>query len=118
MATTNKNFRVKNGLDVAGTATFDSPVVLGANALRFNSSSNKLEIQINNVWSPIAFTADIPDTSGDISFMDIGLAIDYNGQPIYTVQANGINTTATKFASGGSPSTTNFDITFDSGVIS
>jgi hypothetical protein len=118
MATTNKNFRVKNGLDVAGTATFDSPVVLGANALRFNSSSNKLEIQINNVWSPIAFTADIPDTSGDISFMDIGLAIDYDGQPIYTVQANGINTTATKFANGGSPSTTNFDITFDSGVIS
>jgi hypothetical protein len=49
--------------------------------------------------------------------MDIGLAIDYNGEPVYTVQANGVNTTATKFADGGTPSTSSYDMTFDSGAI-
>jgi hypothetical protein len=53
--------------------------------------------------------------------MDIGLAIDYNGEPIYTVQGNGVNPGATsKFVDGGSPSTTDADVSmvFDSGVIS
>jgi hypothetical protein len=49
--------------------------------------------------------------------MDVGLAIDYNGLPIYTVQANGVSTTATKFADGGAPSTSTYGLTFDSGVI-
>jgi hypothetical protein len=53
--------------------------------------------------------------------MDIGLAIDYNGEPIYTVQANGVTPDGTsKFVDGGSPSSTNADVSmiFDSGVIS
>jgi hypothetical protein len=49
--------------------------------------------------------------------MDIGLAIDFDGQPIYTVYANGVNNTATKFADGGDISTTNYSMTFDSGTI-
>jgi hypothetical protein len=49
--------------------------------------------------------------------MDIGLAIDYDGQPVYTVQANGVVTTATKFADGGTPSTDEASMTFDSGTI-
>jgi hypothetical protein len=53
----------------------------------------------------------------EIGFMDVGLAIDYNGLPIYTVQANGVSTTATKFADGGNPSTSTYGLTFDSGVI-
>jgi hypothetical protein len=117
MATENKNFKVKNGLNVAGNATFDSSVILGETPLRFDTTTNKLQIQLNGTWSPIAFVADIPDTATEIGFMDIGLAIDYNGLPIYTVQANGVSTTATKFADGGTPSTSTYGLTFDSGVI-
>jgi hypothetical protein len=121
MATTDKNFRVKNGLNVAGTATFGSNVVLGETPLRFDTATNKLQIQLNGTWVPIAFNSDIPDQSTQIGFMDIGLAIDYNGQPIYTLYANGVNPGPTsKFADGGSPSSTDSDISmvFDSGVIS
>lgn len=117
MATTDRNFKVKNGINVAGDATFDSNVVLGSTPLRFDTTTNKLQIQLNGTWSPIAFVADIPDMATEIGFMDVGLAIDYNGLPIYTVQANGVNTTATKFADGGTPSTSTYGLTFDSGVL-
>jgi hypothetical protein len=121
MSTTDKNFKVKNGLNVAGEATFGSNVVLGETPLRFDTATNKLQIQLNGTWVPIAFTSEIPDIASQISFMDIGLAIDYNGEPIYTVQGNGVNPGATsKFVDGGSPSTTDSDVSmvFDSGVIS
>ena len=117
MATTDRNFKVKNGINVAGDATFDSNVVLGSTPLRFDTTTNKLQIQLNGTWSPIAFVADIPDNTTEIGFMDVGLAIDYNGLPVYTVQANGVSTTATKFADGGTPNTSLYGITFDSGVI-
>ena len=121
MATENKNFKVKNGLNVAGTATFGSNVVLGETPLRFDTVTNKLQLQINGSWVPIALNSEIPDTSTQISFMDIGLAIDYNGTPIYTVQGNGVTPeTTSKFLDGGSPSSTDADVSmiFDSGVIS
>jgi hypothetical protein len=120
MATVDKNFKVKNGLNVAGTATFGSNVVLGETPLRFDTVTNKLQLQINGAWVPIALNSEIPDTSQDISFMDIGLAIDYNGQPIYTVQANGVTPTGiNKFIDGGSPSSTDNDVSmvFDSGAL-
>ena len=117
MSTTDKNFKVKNGMNVAGDATFSSDVILGTTPLRFDTTTNKLQIQLNGTWSPIAFVSDIPDMSTEIGFMDIGLAIDYNGLPIYTVQANGVNTTATKFADGGTPSTSVYGLTFDSGAL-
>lgn len=116
MSTTDKNFKVKNGLDVAGTATFGSDVILGTAPIAFDTETGRLKIQINGSWSDVAFTSDISG-GNNISFMDIGLAIDYNGLPIYTVQANGVVTTATKFAEGGNPTTPNFDLTFDSGVL-
>jgi hypothetical protein len=120
MATVDKNFRVKNGLNVAGTATFGSTVVLGETPLRFDTATNKLQIQLNDVWVPIAFNSDIPDTTQDISFMDIGLAIDYDGNPTYIVQANGVTPTGiNKFINGGDPSSTDADISmvFDSGAL-
>jgi hypothetical protein len=49
--------------------------------------------------------------------MDIGLAIDYNGLPVYTVQGNGVSTSANKYANGGSPSTLVYELTFDSGAL-
>lgn len=121
MATTDKNFRVKNGLNVAGTATFGSSVILGETPLRFDTATNKLQIQLNGEWTPIAFNSEILDPSTQVNFMDIGLAIDYNGEPIYTVQANGVSPEATsKFIDGGSPSSIDSDVSmvFDSGVIS
>jgi hypothetical protein len=116
MSTTDKNFKVKNGLDVAGAATFGSDVILGTAPIAFDTETGRLKIQINGSWTDLAFTSDI-NSSSNISFMDVGLAIDYNGLPIYTVQANGVVTTATKFAEGGSPITPGFDLTFDSGVL-
>ena len=115
--TTDKDFKVKNGLHVEGNATIvGNQITLGSTPVAFNATTNKLEIYIGDAWQPIAFTSEIPNVP-DISFMDIGLAIDYNGQPIYTVQANGVLTTATKFADGGTPSSDIASMTFDSGVI-
>lgn len=112
-----KNFKVKNGLNVAGTATFESDVVIGQAPISFDTQTKRLKVQIDGTWVSLAHTADIPDPSNQIGFMDIGLAIDYNGLPVYTVQANGVNTTSYKFANGGTPSNTQFDIVFDSGNI-
>ena len=106
MATTNKSFRVKNDLLVDG-----NQITLGTAPISFNTATNKLQIYVNNQW------LDVGDSS-DISFMDLGLAIDYNGEPIYTMQANGVESTATKFADGGTPSSTSFAVIFDSGNIS
>jgi hypothetical protein len=122
MATVNKNFKVKNGLNVAGPATFDSAVnvdnlVLNSTPLAFDSSSGRLKIQLNGEWKDIAFLTDAAEDTGALTFMDIGLAIDYDGQPVYTVFANGVNTTATKFADGGDYSTEVYSMTFDSGTI-
>lgn len=106
MATNNKDFKVKNNLVVQG-----GQVTLGSVPLAFNATNNKLRIQVNNQW------IDISD-SNDIGFNDIGLAIDYNGSPIYTVGGDGVVTEAIKFADGGSPSSSSFALTFDSGVVS
>ena len=118
MSTDNKNFKVKNGLNVAGTATFGSNVILGETPLRFDTATNKLQLQLNGTWVPIAFNSEIPDTTQAISFMDIGLAIDYDGQPTYIIQANGVTTSgSSKYADGGSPTSTLWDMYFDSGEI-
>ena len=114
MSTENKNFKVKNGLDVAGTATFGSTVVLGETPLRFDTATNKLQLQINGTWVPIALNSEIPT----LSFMDIGLSIDYNGQPTYIVQANGVTITGdSTFVSGGEPSDNSPSMVFDSGAL-
>jgi hypothetical protein len=53
-----------------------------------------------------------------IKFMDIGLAIDYNGEPTYIIQANGVTPSGTsKFLDGGSPSITSVEYIFDSGAL-
>jgi hypothetical protein len=122
MATVNKNFKVKNGLNVTGAATFDAAVnvdnlVLNSTPLAFDSTTGRLKIQIDGVWKAIALLTDAAEDVSAITFMDIGLAVDYDGQPIYTVYANGVNTTATKFADGGDYSTDTYSMTFDSGTI-
>jgi hypothetical protein len=114
MSTADKSFKVKNGLNVAGTATFGSSVVLGETPLRFDTATNKLQLQINGTWMPIALNSEIPT----LSFMDIGLSIDYNGQPTYIVQANGVTITGdSTFVSGGDPSDNSPSMVFDSGAL-
>jgi hypothetical protein len=52
--------------------------------------------------------------------MDIALAIDYDGNPTYIVQANGVTPTGiNKFINGGDPSSTDADVSmvFDSGSL-
>lgn len=106
MATTNRDFKVKNNLIVQS-----GQVTLGSVPLAFNTDNNKLRIQVNGQW------IDISD-SNDMGFNDIDLAIDYNGAPIYSVGGDGVISDATKMADGGSPNTTSFALTFDSGSIS
>ena len=106
MSTTNRDFKVKNNLVVQS-----GNITLGSVPLRFNSTTNKLQIQVNNQW------IDISD-SNDMGFNDLDLAIDYNGSPIYSVGETGVVTQATKFADGGTPSSSSFALTFDSGVVS
>jgi hypothetical protein len=114
MSTTDKNFKVKNGLNVAGTATFESDIVLGTTPIAFDSQTGRLKIQINDVWMPIAFRDDILN----IGFMDLNLAIDYNGQPIYTVQSNGVTAPIdSKLVDAGSPLDDAPLAVFDSGVL-
>ena len=114
MSTADKGFKVKNGLNVAGTATFESSVVLGETPLRFDTATSKLQLQINGTWMPIALNSEIPT----LSFMDIGLSMDYNGQPTYIVQANGVTITGdSTFVSGGEPSDNSPSMVFDSGAL-
>lgn len=105
MATNNRDFKVKNNLIVEA-----GQVTLGSVPLAYNSNTSKLQIQVNGQW------IDISD-SNDMSFMDVDLAIDYNGAPIYSVGGEGVITEATKMVDGGTPTTSSFAITFDSGVI-
>jgi hypothetical protein len=118
MATVEKNFKIKNGLNVAGNATFDSNIILGNAPISYDAASNRLQIQINGSWVPVAFTSDIVSNANDLTFMDIGLAIDYNGEPTYIVQANGVSPSGdSKFLDGGNPSTSSAQWLFDSGII-
>ena len=117
MTVSNKDFRIKNGLNVAGNATFDSQLILGSTPLAFDTNTNRLQLFINNAWQSIATLDDI--SSNNLTFMDIGLIIDYNGQPTYIVQGNGVTISGdSKFIDGGNPTTASTDYIFDSGIIS
>lgn len=114
MAINNKDFKVKNGLQVQGTAVFASDVILGSTPIAFDATTNRLKIQINNEWVQIATMAD----AEVLTFEDIGLAVDYDGSATYIIQGNGVTPSATsKFVDGGSPSTTTVRYIFDSGAL-
>lgn len=114
MATNNKNFKVKNGLNVNGTATFNSDFVLNGTQIAFDTQTNRLKVYVNNEWVQVALLSD----AETLSFEDIGLTIDYDGNPVYIVQGNGITPSGTsKFADGGTPSSSTFRYIFDSGVL-
>jgi len=116
MTVTDKDFKVKNGLNVAGDATFESNVILGTTPLAFDTTTNRLQVYVNNAWASLATLADI---GGNLSFMDIGLSIDYNGQPTYIVQGNGVTISGdSKYVDAGTQTPySSIDYIFDAGVI-
>jgi len=114
VATNNKDFKVKNGLQVSGVAEFHSDVVLGDTQLSFDSNLNRLVIQINGEWVPLATLED----ADVFTFEDIGVAVDYDGNATYIVQANGVSPASPfKFADNGTPETSTFPTIFDSGAL-
>lgn len=114
MATNNKNFKVKNGLNVNGTATFNSDFVLNGTQLAFDTDTNRLKVYVNNEWVQVALLSD----AETLSFEDIAVAVDYDGNATYIVQGNGVTPSETsKFANGGDPTSTTFRYIFDGGVI-
>jgi hypothetical protein len=115
MSTSNKNFKVKNGLNVTGQAVFNSDVILGTTPLAFDTQTSRLKVQVDGQWLPLALLSD-----ADVLVFneDIGLTIDYDGNPVFIIQGNGINVSGTsKFLDGGNPNTTTVRYEFDAGVI-
>jgi hypothetical protein len=114
MATTDKDFKVKNGLRVSGNAIFGSEVVLGSTPLAFDTTTKRLKVLVDNEWVQIANLED----ADVLTFEDIGVAIDYDGSATYIIQANGVSPSSlSKFVDGGSPETTTVRYIFDAGVI-
>ena len=119
MTVNNKDFKVKNGLNVLGDATFGSNIILGNAPISFDTNTNRLQVYVNDAWKSIAVLDDISNNSNTLTFMDIDLSIDYNGQPTYIIQGNGVSPSAdSKFLDGGNPSILSTDYIFDSGIIS
>lgn len=63
MSTLDKNFKVKNGLDVAGDATVGTQIILNSVPIAFDSISKRLKIFIDNQWELIPVAADLFDIS-------------------------------------------------------
>jgi hypothetical protein len=114
MSINNKDFKVKNGLQVAGTAVFNSDVILGETPMAFDITTNRIKIYVNGEWVQIATLAD----ADVLTFEDIGVSVDYDGQATYIIQGNGVSPSdQSKFIDGGGPSTTSVRYVFDSQVI-
>jgi len=115
VATTTKDFKINNGLTVEGTTNIGSNLVLGQTPVSFNTETNRLQIYVNDAWEQVAMLSD----ADVLSFEDIGIAVDYNGQAVFIVQGNGVTADGSlKLIDGGLPSTASWMYSFDSGVIS
>lgn len=62
MTINDKDFKVKNGLQVAGTASFDSDVVIDTIRVAYDSTNQRLKAYIDNAWHLITIDSDIPQT--------------------------------------------------------
>ena len=114
MSVSNKDFKIKNGINVTGPAVFASDVIIGDVPIAFDATTNRLKIQVDGIWSEIALLSD----AETLSFEDINVSIDYDGTATYIVQANGVTPSGdSKFADGGTPTSTQFRYIFDSGSL-
>jgi len=59
MSIVDKDFKVKNGLQVAGTASFDSDVIIDTIRIGYDATNQRLKAYINNEWHMLALDSDI-----------------------------------------------------------
>ena len=60
MTTDNKDFNVKNGIDVNGPATLGSTMVINSTPISIDSQTNRLKVNVNNEWLELALLSDVP----------------------------------------------------------
>jgi hypothetical protein len=75
MSTNDKDFVVKNGLIVNGTATLSSGMTINNTPISINSETNRIQAYVNNSWVQMALLTDI--VPADFSTMNIN--IEYDG---------------------------------------
>jgi hypothetical protein len=69
----NKNFRVKNGLQVAGNATFQSGISFSGTTLSINPTTKRLQVSANGQDLQIAMLSDTGTAT------PIGMSFEYDG---------------------------------------
>lgn len=74
MSTNFKDFVVDGDLYVNDAAVFDSNFVIGQIPLSVDSN-NRLQINVNNTWKPIAFLSD----TETINFSNQSINLEYDG---------------------------------------
>ena len=144
MATVNKDFRVKNGLQVNGTGSFGGAVVVGSptiashaatkeyvdsNAGGINASStppenptngkmwlDKLTKRVNVYYDGVWYTQATVDDTLNLPQHIHDTAIDGTGFIVTTFREGGsFNSPLGQGFDGGGPSTTSWDVTADGG---
>lgn len=75
MTVSDKDFIVKNGIAVDGTASFNSDFILNNIPLSINQETNRLQAYINNKWVQMALSTDI--IPANLSGMNLN--INYGG---------------------------------------
>lgn len=75
MSTNDKDFVVKNGLVVSGTATLSSGMTINNTPISINTETNRLQAYVNNTWVEMALLTDI--VPADFSTMNMN--IEYDG---------------------------------------
>lgn len=66
MTATNKDFKVKNGLSVAGTAEFATDIILSGIQIAYDTVYSRLKMFVNNEWVLIPLVTDLIDSSQPI----------------------------------------------------
>ena len=63
MSINDKDFKVKNGLSVAGDAAFNSNLILQNTPIAYDADYKRLKMYVDNQWVIIPISSDIVDTS-------------------------------------------------------
>lgn len=63
MSIEDKDFRVKNGLQVTGTASFNSDIIIDSVRIAYDSNYKRLKAYINDEWHMLALDTDVIDSS-------------------------------------------------------
>jgi hypothetical protein len=75
MTVSDKDFVLKNGLTVYGTASFNSNILINNTPITINVDTKRLQAYINNRWVEMAFQSDI----GTVNLSLMNLNVNYGG---------------------------------------